>query len=696
MPSRAADNTDLEEGEIREDICTTVDAAALSPAPKKSTRRRESLLGSLEKKGRDRGLSINAFMEHDSEAEKLSCDLVSSMTEGEMALVDAYAKKLEESAGLSSDDAYGLALDAFLTGLQRCHSHTTARLSLSSSIEAAAATEIVAKVPVDVDVDVEMSAEEVVDEKICEANEQDLEDTHKEEDEEDVVDFFGASLRSLFNLPAAYVAANEDTDAEMVTTYAEEMNEYAGVDPAIAYGIALDSFLADPVAFRDHFVKHCAKFQHLRIDDEIDVSANLFHSEGEATEEEVLDVAEAAKEETAPATPIAPKSKRSRTSSTPVASTRASRSATKKVPTPHTPTSAKASSKAPSPAHQEPSATKSPTEVSALVEVPTVVASSRRTGSKRSHSTVKFSAQVASPAPATPEGADFRSPAPKRGRAQGRKQTPHKILQAMEEEADDAEPVASLSVASPTVAPSASSPLASPQQSNIASPTNSAMTVLEVVTAKPETNEPEINEPVTEDACIEEAVVEDATMVMSPARVGAEEKVEDKVANDVDETRDDEVRSTRKSARKPRRGGGEVESTDLSTTATGTSNSATPGKTRGRQPRVASGSSSSSSSSSVVEVAEKDQEVAPTRSTRRTAAAGAVSDTPSKGSKAKAASKPKSAPTSASSSTTSTRRNKKSDPVSELFEKEKEEEDDGDEEEVIALLCDGYEAIILT
>jgi hypothetical protein len=62
---------------------------------------------------------------------------------------------------------------------------------------------------------------------------------------------YGASLRALFELPADYDGrGEEDSDEDLVTRYAEDLQDSACIDAAVAYGIALDTFLADPAEFR--------------------------------------------------------------------------------------------------------------------------------------------------------------------------------------------------------------------------------------------------------------------------------------------------------------------------------------------------------------------------------------------------------------------------------------------------------------
>jgi hypothetical protein len=56
----------------------------------------------------------------------------------------------------------------------------------------------------------------------------------------------GASLRCLFELPSDYQGRDEgDNDENLVSRYAEDLREDACIDAAVAYGIALDTFLGE-------------------------------------------------------------------------------------------------------------------------------------------------------------------------------------------------------------------------------------------------------------------------------------------------------------------------------------------------------------------------------------------------------------------------------------------------------------------
>ena len=188
-----------------------------SQPEKKGGRRRESLLLSVEKKGRN-GDAIPALEEEEE-------DILSRLKESQLALVDEYADKIEAS-GVDGLEAYAMALHAFLSGVQRCVSAPpSARASphptSSTSLKAQALVEVGLESPTFLD---------------------------------------GAtSLRELFNsefedTTSSEVVVNEAVDLLLVDRYALEMVSTAGISSDIAYGVALDSFLASPVSFRAHML----------------------------------------------------------------------------------------------------------------------------------------------------------------------------------------------------------------------------------------------------------------------------------------------------------------------------------------------------------------------------------------------------------------------------------------------------------
>ena len=95
-----------------------------SPAP----RRRDSLLASLEKKAIPRGMIIFAPSGADPE---LSCDLISALTDADMEIIENYASRLEDAMGGDAEDAYAIAVDAFVRGKITLHNVTLLFLNIT-------------------------------------------------------------------------------------------------------------------------------------------------------------------------------------------------------------------------------------------------------------------------------------------------------------------------------------------------------------------------------------------------------------------------------------------------------------------------------------------------------------------------------------------------------------------------------------
>ena len=204
---------------------------SISPQANSRGRSRESLLNSLQKKA-----AVTSVAPQDINSEEY--DIVSLLTDAELQLVNIYAEKLS-MYGLSDDEAHQVSLDAYISGIE------TYFATLESSVQHPT------KLASDLNEGMNqanspfgescsetlMNAEENCDEKSLSSND----------------DY---NLRKLFHLPVVYMDANDDTlDSELVEQYAEELQQVANVSAAIAYGIALDTFLADPVEFRHRIGK---------------------------------------------------------------------------------------------------------------------------------------------------------------------------------------------------------------------------------------------------------------------------------------------------------------------------------------------------------------------------------------------------------------------------------------------------------
>lgn len=135
----------------------------------------------------------------------------------DLELVTAYALDMEHSGGIDESIAYGVALDSYLAdpALFRSKFATESPVNTNSSA--------------------------------CDNKSSPVKDRTED-------GFFGASLNRLFRLPAEFVGGDKElNDIDLVTAYGEELERNGGVDPAAAYGVALDAFIADPCAFRKQF-----------------------------------------------------------------------------------------------------------------------------------------------------------------------------------------------------------------------------------------------------------------------------------------------------------------------------------------------------------------------------------------------------------------------------------------------------------
>jgi hypothetical protein len=130
----------------------------------------------------------------------------------DMDLVNNYAQDLEKHGGISVDLAYGVALDTFISN----PAEFRRRFQKKSAIK------------------------KVADKKVKKMISSDA--------------YVGASLVNLFRLPANFSGGDvELNDIDLVNAYSEDLIINGGISDAIAYGLALDTFIADPVGFRKLF-----------------------------------------------------------------------------------------------------------------------------------------------------------------------------------------------------------------------------------------------------------------------------------------------------------------------------------------------------------------------------------------------------------------------------------------------------------
>ncbi len=159
-------------------------------------RGRNSLLNSLEKKGVDAAVSDKMVQ---------VCDLVDALSDEEMGLINKYALHLE-SCGMDCEEAFALALDAYVRGVERGNLFSPFSPQQDFTIE-----------------------KKIIDHNIV------CDDSCQKE--------FSNLMNN--NSKQANLA-----DMSIVEKYARMIIEDSHVDDAIAYGVALDTFLADPSEFR--------------------------------------------------------------------------------------------------------------------------------------------------------------------------------------------------------------------------------------------------------------------------------------------------------------------------------------------------------------------------------------------------------------------------------------------------------------
>jgi hypothetical protein len=134
-----------------------------------------------------------------------------SLSEKELQCIDDYAETITAATGLDENTAYATAIDAYAIGVNQCRS-------------------VIANIS-------SVSAEEGLETK-----KENLADSKPVSD----LDYFGASLNRLFQLPVG----DEENDMKLVDAYGDELVAQGGLDPSVAYGVALDCYLSDPVRFR--------------------------------------------------------------------------------------------------------------------------------------------------------------------------------------------------------------------------------------------------------------------------------------------------------------------------------------------------------------------------------------------------------------------------------------------------------------
>ena len=143
-------------------------------------------------------------------------DVVHKMSEKDLEHIDNYASLLTSATGMDDNQSYAMALDAYVIGVDQCN-NLLAPTIIPSIMEPAPQQQA------------PLATESVIEE----------------------LDYYGASLSQLFRLPAEF--GDDGNDIDLVNAYGEELEVKGGIAASVAYGVALDTYLADPIGFRNMF-----------------------------------------------------------------------------------------------------------------------------------------------------------------------------------------------------------------------------------------------------------------------------------------------------------------------------------------------------------------------------------------------------------------------------------------------------------
>jgi hypothetical protein len=236
----------------------------LSPITPNNDRHQRNILHSLEKKSKSYYSSLLSTI---SNREAYLTNLVNHLTDVDMEIIESYTQKLltvTSPSLMDEQDAFGIAMDAYVRGIEYLLRNGEERALLVSEDKDIDETEVrLVANDIDQSMDCDSCAVDYLT-MIEPANQsptvkevRDLGDAATEYNENDCIDY-SSVLNDLFRLPCAFTDANYDGyDNQFIESYAEELSETAGVSSAVAYGIALDSYVSDPVKFR-HYVGRLA------------------------------------------------------------------------------------------------------------------------------------------------------------------------------------------------------------------------------------------------------------------------------------------------------------------------------------------------------------------------------------------------------------------------------------------------------
>jgi hypothetical protein len=190
--------------------------------------------------------------------DSVKCSLIDSLTDAELELIDAYSNRLED-AGVDTNQAQALSVHSFVRGVTSFHA---SQAYVSNNKSTASRSKIHLRWDEDgntINNSVYLSSDgEVLDQDMNETSTQVPFKTPMSIKKNEVIDdnslFFGASLRNLFHEIGDCTQDQSDCDMEFVQFYALQMSSIAGIDPDLAYGVALDSYISEPEAFRNQMI----------------------------------------------------------------------------------------------------------------------------------------------------------------------------------------------------------------------------------------------------------------------------------------------------------------------------------------------------------------------------------------------------------------------------------------------------------
>lgn len=143
-------------------------------------------------------------------------DIMSSITDEELAMIDKYSKQLVSVTGMEDEEAYARCLDAYIQGVEAAMrvNDVPSNQEDATAISTAPVSSTNAKISTPISANIQQG------EPLSESK----------------IDFL----------------EQKKLDMQLIMAYADDLEYSANLRPEIAYGIALDTYLADPFSFRQN------------------------------------------------------------------------------------------------------------------------------------------------------------------------------------------------------------------------------------------------------------------------------------------------------------------------------------------------------------------------------------------------------------------------------------------------------------